>query len=167
MDSPVQVVDADGYARVIARQGARTGEEVFTCAPDEVVAVRTRRTVQIGPGRHLANRFVDFVNHSCAPTTVLDVGSLAFVALRDLRAGDEVTFFYPGSESELAHEFRCHCGSPMCVGWVAGGLALPAERMLWALGRGYCTSYLEGELRRAYAARHHARWPAIVFATGM
>ena len=30
--------------------------------------------------------------------------------VRDVKAGDEFTFFYPATESTMSQEFDCHCG---------------------------------------------------------
>jgi hypothetical protein len=60
-----------------------------------------------------------FINHCCAPNceAVLEGGRIWIVALRDARAGDEVTFNY-GYDLEDYRQHSCHCGAPGCVGFI-------------------------------------------------
>lgn len=69
------------------------------------------------------------MNHSCAPTVMLDTGTLEVVTLRDLEAGDEITFFYPTTEWVMDHPFQCWCGSRNCIGWVTGASDLTMEQL--------------------------------------
>jgi hypothetical protein len=127
---------------LIARVAIGRGEVVFECARDEVTAVRTWRTIQLGFGMHLKNQWLDYVDHSCEPNAIFDVDRLAMVALRPIAPGESISFFYPGAEVELAEGFRCHCGSPDCIGELRGGFYLSRERMRWAIDRGYCTRFM-------------------------
>jgi uncharacterized protein len=57
-----------------------------------------------------------YTNHSCRPNAVLRIrqGRVEFYAIRDVRAGEELTVNY----GETHHEgtLRCRCGAPGCVG---------------------------------------------------
>ena len=57
-----------------------------------------------------------YTNHSCRPNAVLRIrqGRVEFYAMRDVRAGEELTVNY----GETHHEgtLRCRCGAPECVG---------------------------------------------------
>ena len=59
-----------------------------------------------------------FINHSCDPnceTTEID-GRVWIVAIRDIKAGEELTYdymLYDGAEDDPA---PCHCGSKDCRG---------------------------------------------------
>ena len=61
----------------------------------------------------------DWVNHSCAPNAGLQ-GQVVLVALRDIRAGDEITFDYATSDGSPYDEFECGCGARTCRGRVSG-----------------------------------------------
>ncbi len=60
-----------------------------------------------------------FLNHGCAPNceTELDEGRVWVLALRDIRAGEELTFNYGYGLEEYADN-PCHCGAPNCVGFI-------------------------------------------------
>ena len=60
-----------------------------------------------------------FLNHSCAPNceAVLEGGRIWIIALRDIRAGEEITFNY-GYDLEDYGEHPCRCGAPDCVGFI-------------------------------------------------
>lgn len=60
-----------------------------------------------------------FINHSCAPNCEAedDGGRIWIVALRDVRAGEELSFNY-GYDLEEYRENPCLCGVPECVGFI-------------------------------------------------
>jgi uncharacterized protein len=60
-----------------------------------------------------------FLNHSCAPNceAELESGRIWIVALRDIRAGEELTFNY-GYDLDDYKEHPCHCGAAGCVGHI-------------------------------------------------
>lgn len=70
----------------------------------------------IGPEEHPDT----YLNHSCSPNAEILFGKeIHLVALRDLLAGEEVTFdyatLYPASWS-----MKCRCGEPSCRGVIRG-----------------------------------------------
>ena len=60
-----------------------------------------------------------FLNHGCAPNceAELDEGRIWIVALRDIAAGEELTFNY-GYGLEDHREHPCRCGATTCVGFI-------------------------------------------------
>ena len=60
-----------------------------------------------------------FINHSCAPNceAELDGGRIWILALRDIKAGEELTFNY-GYDLEDYREHPCRCGAAECVGYI-------------------------------------------------
>jgi uncharacterized protein len=67
--------------------------------------------VDWNPARHL--------NHSCSPNAeaIGEGERIWIVALRDIRAGEEITFNY-NYDLQDYHEHPCACGSPDCVGYI-------------------------------------------------
>ena len=55
-----------------------------------------------------------YINHSCQPNayTRLVYEHIIFFALRDIRAGEEITLDY--GDSYHSDEKRCRCGAPKC-----------------------------------------------------
>jgi hypothetical protein len=66
-----------------------------------------------------------YMNHSCRPAA-LPVGPDADVAVRDLRAGDEITCEY--ATLNLTGLLRCRCGLPDCRGLVGGDDLAASDR---------------------------------------
>ena len=83
----------------------------------------TYATVQVGKDANieLTDDLV-YLNHSCNPSVIFDVEKLELRILADrpLKSGDEVTFFYPSTEWDLAQRFECTCGSEHCLRTVQG-----------------------------------------------
>jgi len=111
-------------------------------AKDEIVAIKagniiTRAEIeqatdmagdmalQIDDDFYLAPRTADeveemsvFINHSCDPNVGFR-GQVVYVALRDIRAGEELCHDYAMERSD-DYALDCHCGSPLCRGKVSG-----------------------------------------------
>lgn len=60
-----------------------------------------------------------FLNHSCAPNCEarLEEGRIWVVAIREVRAGEELTFNY-GYDLESYREHPCSCGASGCVRYI-------------------------------------------------
>jgi SET domain-containing protein len=59
-----------------------------------------------------------YINHSCEPNSFMQIlyGHILFIALRDIRPGEEITIDY---ESTLhSDKKRCTCGAPSCRGTI-------------------------------------------------
>lgn len=87
-----------------------------------------RHSIQIGMHEHAepVPRFLRYLNHSCAPNLFVDIRERRCVALRAVRAGEELTFFYPSTEWRMQSPFACHCGTAECCGEIRGAAALCA-----------------------------------------
>jgi SET domain len=72
-------------------------------------------------------KFSAFVNHACEPNSVFDVTRLAFVAAKPIAVGDEITFNYLTTESEMFSPFDSSCGSSKCYGLIRGNHFLPTQ----------------------------------------
>ncbi|CAO3611306.1 unnamed protein product [Cunninghamella blakesleeana] len=87
-------------------------------------------SVQVSKTQHVElNSDLVFMNHSCDPSMHLDVDRMAIVALKDVKLGDEMTFFYPSTEWDMAQPFACWCGSSKCIETVKGASYLPTETL--------------------------------------
>lgn len=136
---------------LVAAADFEAGDTVLQCSHDEIQETRTWRTVQVDVGRHLKNEFLAYVDHSCDPNTLFDVDALRLTAIRPIPEGHLITFFYPGSEVELAQAFACNCGAASCLHTIRGGFYLTPKQMRWALDQGICTTFIQREFRRILA----------------
>ena len=87
----------------------------------------------------------DWVNHSCDPNAGLR-GQITLVALRDIAAGEEITFDYAMSDGCDYDEFDCGCAASKCRGRVTGNDWRKPE--LVDRYRGYRSTYLDSRLSR-------------------
>jgi hypothetical protein len=51
-----------------------------------------------------------YLNHHCDPTTYLDVTKKALVALRPVKKGEELNFFYPSTEWDMGKMIKVFIG---------------------------------------------------------
>jgi SET domain-containing protein len=91
----------------------------------------------------------DCFNHSCEPNLGF-TGQIGLVAMRDIQAGEELTFDYAMSDGEPYDEFECYCGSANCRKKITGNdWKIPS---LWKRYEGYFSPYLA---RRIQALKQH------------
>ncbi|KAG0646160.1 histone H3-K36 methyltransferase [Hyphodiscus hymeniophilus] len=93
----------------------------------------TYATVQMGKSEHLnLNSDLVYINHSCDPSLrqIFDMSSLnIIVGDRGLKAGEELTFFYPSTEWSMDQGFDCLCGSKKCLGYISGAKHMTASQL--------------------------------------
>jgi hypothetical protein len=113
---------------LVSGQAFREGDLVWEIRDSRTVASPTYQTIQSGRCLHLIELgALAFMNHSCGPNTVIDTSSLTVRAIRDIAAGEELTFFYPSTEWEMDRPFVCLCGAQGCIEFVAGARYLSDE----------------------------------------
>jgi hypothetical protein len=73
----------------------------------------------IGPlAEHEREGAMLFTNHSCAPNIGVQ-GQIVFVAMRDIRAGEELTHDWSTTDDD-DYEIACSCGAAMCRRVITG-----------------------------------------------
>jgi hypothetical protein len=106
-----------------------------TCAYSSVQASKTLHI-------ELNNDLV-YINHSCRPTLIFDMARWEVRVNPDLKeglhAGDELTFFYPSSEWDMAQPFDCLCKQKECKGRITGAKDMPRE----VLGQYWLNQHIE------------------------
>jgi hypothetical protein len=81
----------------------------------------TRPAMQVGPDLWLCSagdNLDDCINHSCEPNAGFLTGEPALFALRDIGAGEQITWDYSTSIGEVGWTLECECGAPSCRGIV-------------------------------------------------
>ena len=85
------------------------------------------------------------LNHSCEPNLGLQ-GQIAFVAMRDVSADEELTFDYAMTDDE-SYEMECNCGAPNCRRVITGHDWMKVE--LQRKYDGYFSWFIQRRLDRA------------------
>ena len=132
----MRVARAGDWLHLVATRAARAGEVV--CPIEGALVERpTRHTIQLDEAAHIEaaeeltlEQMVlrypwRFTNHSCDPNA--RVAGRSLVAMKPVRAGDEITYNYNTTEWELAEPFECRCGSPYCERTIRGFRYLSRE----------------------------------------
>ncbi|EPE03785.1 galactose-proton symport [Ophiostoma piceae UAMH 11346] len=98
----------------------------------------TYATVQVGRNQHInLNSDLLYINHSCEPSLLFDMSSRnVWVGPKGLKPGDELTFFYPSTEWDMAQSFDCFCGHSTCRGLIGGARNMKPDQLagLWLNG---------------------------------
>lgn len=114
---------------LFALQSFQPGEVIAEFWAGTIAAEPTYLTVQVDVGKHitLQPEFLQYINHSCDPNVFFDTTLMQLVALRELKSGDEMTFFYPSTEWKMTQSFNCYCGSSNCLGDIRGASYLSED----------------------------------------
>ncbi|MDB5678425.1 SET domain-containing protein-lysine N-methyltransferase [Sphingomonas bacterium] len=104
------------------------------------------RFVQVTPDHYMgpSGRIDDLVNHSCAPNAGLrfaDSG-VFLVAIRDIAAGEEISWDYSTTLAESNWHMICQCRSPECRRVIGNFATLTPERQEWFRARNLVAPYL-------------------------
>jgi SET domain-containing protein len=122
-----------GGQGLFAKENIKKGELVFIKSGQRLSLEEANRfnkelgvfSIQIDDAVHLGptneqevKDTVIFINHSCDPNVGVD-GSVKFVAMRDIKAGEELFYDYAMTETH-PWEMPCHCGTKHCRKVVTG-----------------------------------------------
>ena len=117
-------------ARLVATQPLTAGTVIHRITDYRTTPHPTYQTIQIGPDTHINELgMVAYLNHSCAPNTIIDTSTLTISAVQDISAGADLTFFYASTEWEMERPFICLCGAPQCVRLMAGAKHLSVDTL--------------------------------------
>ena len=113
---------ANDQKAFFAQRRYEAGEVLAHFSAGEVHSKPSYLTVQVGIDKHimLQPEHLQYINHSCEPNVFFDTSSMEVVAVREIQEGDEMTFFYPSTEWDMAQPFACLCGTASCLGQIRG-----------------------------------------------
>jgi hypothetical protein len=136
---------------LFALRSFQPGDVIANFNAGTISAEPTYLTVQVGINKHitLQPEFLQYINHSCDPNVFFDTSSMQLVALRNISAEEEMTFFYPSTEWEMTQTFNCYCGSPLCIGDIKGAAFLSKE----ATERYRLTDFIQQQLAKRAARK--------------
>ncbi len=104
---------------VFAATNISENETVIRSRQEKALAQRDKFSLEL-MGKHI---LIDepgvIVNHSCQPNCVLVINqhdAYDFVAIKEIGAGEEITFDYESIESQIVGFGQCYCGSDLCRG---------------------------------------------------
>jgi hypothetical protein len=102
------------------------GELISVFSSTVVLEKPNYLTVQIDELKHiiLDPVFLQYINHSCDPNVFFDTAKMELIALKEIRSGDELLFFYPSTEWDMDQPFDCFCGAAQCLQWIKGAAHL-------------------------------------------
>ena len=117
------------FRTLITKQAYKKGEVICSMPSENIKDKPNRFTVQIAKDKHTHVGKLAALNHSCDPNVILDTERMLMIARRDIEKGEELYFFYPATEWEMAAPFICLCGASNCIHVVAGARFLPLSTL--------------------------------------
>jgi UDP-N-acetylmuramoyl-tripeptide--D-alanyl-D-alanine ligase len=119
----------DEHKAYFADQTYNQDDVIENFSASQVVSTPSYLTIQVDRDKHimLKPEKLQDINHSCNPNVFFDTDGMQLVALRSVKKGDELTYFYPSTEWDMAQPFTCHCGSGNCLKEIKGALYISEE----------------------------------------
>lgn len=112
---------ADGKGkRLTTTEAIEHGQSVHQIVDYQLALVRTYTSVQNSKDTSIEEFFLAHLNHHCNPNVVVDMARMELRAIRDIAAGEDLTFFYPSTEWEMAEPFSCLCNDAHCLRTISG-----------------------------------------------
>ena len=98
---------ANNQKAFFAQRSYSPGDVVADFSAGAILPEPTYLTVQVAIGKHimLQPEHLQYINHSCDPNVFFDTHNMQVIALRNIEQGDEMTFFYPSTEWDMAQHF--------------------------------------------------------------
>lgn len=106
-----------GFFGLFTRRRFGPGDIILDLREADILPAPDYRTIDL-LDTHVVHPVGQYVNHSCAPSALVDRARRALVALVPIDVGDEITFDYLANERVVVAPFDCRCGAVNCVGRV-------------------------------------------------
>lgn len=132
IDGIAVVEDAQLGRRAVALRLIRAGERIVEWSGREISGAETaglsahdrEQLLQVDDDAFLhagldSLAAADFINHSCEPNCGF-VDARTLVAMRDITAGESITFDYAMSDTNTFVVFDCRCATSACRGRMTG-----------------------------------------------
>ncbi len=125
----IRIDPISGNRSLFTKKPFYKNEVILGFLAKNVRSTPTYLTVQISDDLHieLLPECLACTNHSCEPNCFFDTTSMEFLAIKEIREGEEFTFFYPSAEWDMDQPFQCHCGSNQCIGLIKGAKYLSPD----------------------------------------
>ncbi|KAF8303316.1 SET domain-containing protein [Clavulina sp. PMI_390] len=128
----VQFVGGDFRSSFVSTSNFRKGDKICAIWGPHThdAAGKAYSTLQYAVDKHCElESDLLYLNHSCSPNIAMvmntqDKAEWHIRAIKDINAGDEITFFYPSTEWEMGQPFDCTCGAEECLKRIEGAKAL-------------------------------------------
>ena len=136
----------DQHKAYFAEKSYGKDDVIADFSASQTLSKPTYLTIQVDHDKHilLKPEKLQDINHSCDPNVFFDTDAMQLVALRSIRKGEELTFFYPSTEWEMAQPFNCHCGSPGCLKEIKGAAHISED----ILNQYKLSSFIEKKLKQ-------------------
>lgn len=121
--------EVNNQSALYSKKDFKPGDAISEFGASAILQTPSYLTIQKDIGEHicLQPQFLQYINHSCSPNVFFDIATGKVVCLQPIKAGSELTYFYPSTEWEMAAPFQCNCGHSNCLQFIRGAAYLSPE----------------------------------------
>jgi SET domain len=141
----------DGQKSFFATRAFKPGDVICDLSTGRILSQPTYLTVQLSDTDHfmLQPEHLQYINHSCNPNVCFDLDSMKVICVRPIEIGDELGYFYPSTEWDMAQPFNCLCQQSNCLGKIQGAMYLPKK----VLKNYRFTSFIKNKLNELHSQK--------------
>ena len=134
--SKIKVIVKSGYHSVCAIKKILRGENILELKGN-IQSFPTKYSIQTGEKSHWIpfsensndkRSFWRFLNHSCSPNSYFNINKMTLLSLREINAGEEISYNYCTTEYDMSSPFKCLCKTNDCYYEIKGFRYLPKEK---------------------------------------
>ncbi len=120
-----------GFKSLFATKDLSLNTVLLAFEAEDIEKTPTRFTLQKGENQHIVLKpsYLRYTNHSCDPNVFFDTTKMELIALRNIKEGEELRFFYPSTEWDMEEAFDCLCGSSNCLQTIKGATHLTTTHL--------------------------------------
>ena len=121
--------ETTGEKALISTAAYVPGVNICSFNTGEKLTHPTYLTVQIEANKHITLQpdFLQYINHSCSPNAFFDTTHFVLVCIKEIKQGDEISFFYPSAEWDMEQPFACRCQAANCHKYIQGAAHLSID----------------------------------------
>jgi hypothetical protein len=141
----------DEQKSFFATKAFKPGDVICDLSTGKILNQPTYLTVQLSDTEHfmLQPEHLQYINHSCNPNVCFDLDQMKVICVRPIEIGDELGYFYPSTEWDMAQPFNCLCQQSNCLGKIQGASYLPKK----VLKNYRFTSFIQQKLKELHSQK--------------
>lgn len=132
----LKIIHRNNYFSIVSTSKYSKGDTILKLE-GTINTIPDKYSIQISETEHILPHESDFkngtafymyINHNCIPNGYFNIEKKGLIALKDIEAGEEITYNYNTTEYDMCCPFTCNCRSNTCIKEIRGFKHLSVEQ---------------------------------------
>lgn len=99
----MEIKNKNGYLFLIASRNYKKNS-LIKKLQGKILKKPTKFTIEIGPSKHILDKYGIYMNHSFNPNC--KIFNQSIISIKNIKKGDELTFNYNTNETKMSNPFK-------------------------------------------------------------